>query len=115
MEDIGPTVSHKEEVLRLYFRGLLPARIATRTGHALGSVERYLSDFARIAELVRRGLEMQPIVRITGMSPTVVRRYLELLERVEGPEYQPVLDRLLRRFAPIEESGAIAHKEVGHG
>lgn len=103
VEDIGPTVSHKEQVLRLYFRGLLPARIAARTGHGLGSVERYLSDFARVAELCRQGLPAEATVRITGMSPTLVRRYREWFERVDRPEHQPVLQRLLRRFAPIED------------
>lgn len=115
LEDIGPTVSHKEQVLHLYFGGLLPARIAARTGHALGSVERYLADFARVAELVRQGVERQAIVRITAMSPAVVRRYLELLEQVEGAEHRPVLERLLRRFAPVEEAGAEGQEEVAHG
>ena len=103
VEDIGPTVSHKEEVLQLYFQGLLPARIAARTGHGLGSVERYLSDFARVAELCRQGLPTEASVRITGMSPALVRRYREWFERFNRPEHRPVLQRLLRRFAPIEE------------
>jgi hypothetical protein len=102
VEDIGRTVSHKEQVLRLYFRGLLPARIAARTGHSLGSVERYLSDFARVAELtLRQGLGIGPIVRVTGMSPALVRRYVELVRQVDRPEHQAVLERLLRRFGPF--------------
>jgi len=108
VEDIGPTVSHKEQVLRLYFRGLLPARIAARTGHTLGSVERYLGDFARVAELRRQGVAPAGIVRITGMSATVIRRYIELIEQLDQPEHRSVMERLLRRFAPTEE-------EVSHG
>ena len=112
VEDIGPTVSHKEQVIRLYFRGLLPARIAARSGHSLGSVERYLADFARVAELARQGLPVQATVRITGMSPALVRRYRQWLERVDRPEHQPVMERLLRRFAPIE---GVEGEEVDHG
>lgn len=115
VEDIGPTVSHKEQVLRLYFRGLLPARIAARTGHALGSVERYLGDFARVAELRRRGATLETTVRITGMSPALVRRYLELLERLDTPEHRPVLERLLRRFGPLEQELVEQDGEVFDG
>lgn len=102
IDDIGPTVSHKEAVLRLFFRGLLPQRIAARTGHSLGSVERYLMDFARVAELVRRGLAQPSAVRILGMSPALVDRYVKLLREYDTPEHRSVFDRLLRRFGPVE-------------
>jgi hypothetical protein len=109
VEDIGPTISHKEQVLRLYFRGLLPAQIATRTGHSLGSVERYLSDFARVVHLDSQKVSLESIVRITGMSPALVRRYQELLSALSEPGHRPVMERLLRRFGPIEL------EEVRHG
>jgi hypothetical protein len=110
VQDIGPTVSHKEQVLRLYFRGLLPTCIAARTGHSLGSVERYLSDFARVVELRRRELSVEATVRVTQMSPALIRRYLALYEGLCRPEHRPVLERLLRRFGPLE-----AAEEVGRG
>jgi hypothetical protein len=110
--DIGPTVSHKEQVLRLFFRGMLPARVAARTGHSLGSVERYLLDFARVAEVSGRGGTVEGIVRLTGMSPTLVRRYLALVEEYSGDEHRPVMERLLRRFGPLEQAG---DEEVDHG
>jgi hypothetical protein len=116
VEDIGRTTSHKEQVLRLYLRGLLPARIAARTGHSLGSVERYLSDFARVAELLlRRRLPVGPTVRITGMSPALVRRYAELLEPFDRPEHRAVLDRLLRRFGPLEAAPSARARSKRHG
>ena len=108
VDDIGPTVSHKEQVLRLYFRGLLPQRIAARTGHSLGSVERYLMDFGRVAELVRRGVKQASAVRILGMSPALVDRYVTLMVEYDRPEHKLVFDRLLRRFGPVDE-------EVHHG
>jgi hypothetical protein len=112
VEDIGPTVSHKELVLHLYFRGLLPARIAARTGHSLGSVERYLLDFARVVALRHRELEPESIVRITGLSPRVVRSYLGLLEHYDQAVHRPIIERLMRRFGPIDEPTA---EEVDHG
>jgi len=109
VDDIGPTTTHKEQVLRLFFRGLLPQAIAARTGHGLGSVERYLLDFARVAELLRRGMAQPGAVRILGMSPALVERYAGLLREYDTPEHRPVFDRLLRRFGPVEPT------EVTHG
>jgi len=115
MEDIGPAVSHREQVLQLYFRGLLPGRIAARTGHSLGSVERYLMDFARVAELQRQGLASEVVVRITGMSPVLVARYVDLLGQLDQPHSRPVLDRLLRRFGPVDDGDAEDGEEVCRG
>ena len=115
VDDIGPTVTHKEQVLRLYFRGLLPGRVAARTGHSLGSVERYLGDFARVAALRLQGLTREATARITGMSPSLVQRYLELLEQYEGAAHRPVLERLLRRYGPLEPVETVQVPEVCHG
>lgn len=116
IEDIGPTVSHKQQVIRLYFRGLLPGRIAARTGHSLGSVERYLADFARVAELIhRRRLTAAATVRITGMSPSLVRSYVDLLEEFAQPDHQSVLDRLLTRFGPLEPARKPRRRSHNHG
>ena len=102
IQDIGPTISHKERVIRLYFKGQLPLRIAASTGHSLGSVERYLSDFGRVVTLGKRGLAPEVIKRITGLSERLVRSYLDLAREYSEPEHQCVLERLLRRFGPLE-------------
>ncbi|OGV88240.1 MAG: hypothetical protein A3K19_11595 [Lentisphaerae bacterium RIFOXYB12_FULL_65_16] len=109
--DIGPTVTHKEQVIRLFFRGLLANQIASRTGHSLGSVERYLVDFARVAELSRRGATEATTARVTGMSLSLVDRYRVLLGEYSRPEHRPVLDRLLSRFGPFD----LDNEEVDDG
>jgi transposase len=100
--DIGPTVTHKEQVIRLFFRGFLPNQIASRTGHSLGSVERYLMDFGRVAELSRRGATEATTARVTGMSLGLVDKYRTLLGEYSRPENRPVLDRLLSRFGAFD-------------
>jgi hypothetical protein len=107
VEDIGPSVSHKEQVLQLYFAGMLPARIGARTGHSLGSVERYLGDFARVVQLQRQDVPAEGIARITGLTLRLVSRYVELSARYDRPCHQDVFARLLRRFAApeVDEKG----------
>lgn len=99
--DIGPGVTHRVQVIELLFRGMQPAEIAAHTSHSLPSVERYIADFARIAELSRRGLSRPVIVRITALSPKTVRDYLALMERYSGPQHRYVMEMLLQRFCPV--------------
>lgn len=102
IQDIGPTVSHKELVIRQYFRGMLPGQIAARTGHSMGSVERYLADFGRVVALNNSRLAPELISRITGLSARMVTNYLALACEYDRPEHQCVLERLLLRFGPLE-------------
>jgi len=102
MQDIGRTLSHKEEAVRLYFRGVLPAEIAARTGHSLGSVERYLSDFARVMKLTQDSLPIEATCRLTGLSPKLVKTYKALWKKLQTPANKPVIEQLMRRFDPLE-------------
>ena len=95
-------------------QGLLPARVAARTGHSWGSVERYLSDFARVAALEHRGLSREAIARVTGISPSLVGRYRDLVARVREAARRPVWERLMRRYAPLELPTTTS-SEVAHG
>jgi hypothetical protein len=103
VEDIGPGVTHKGQVVELYCRGFLPGQIAGRIGHSLGSVERYLRDFARVVHLKEEEISPEVIVRITGLSPKTVAGYLDLRMKYDKPIHRPIMERLLRRFGVIEE------------
>ena len=106
VQDIGPTVSHKGQVVRQYFRGQAPGRIAAYTGHSLGSVERYLGDFGRVVALRNQRLAPAVISRITGLSEKLVSAYLDLLSEYDRPEHQSVFKRLMLRFGPLRDEGA---------
>jgi hypothetical protein len=101
VSDIGPGVSHRARVIELLFRGMQPAQIAVYTSHALSSVERYIADFARVMELTGRNYPRPAIQRITGLSPKVVRDYLELLKEYSDEKHRHVIDMLLQRFYPV--------------
>jgi len=101
VDDIGPSVSHKNRAITLYFEGKLPQEIAARTGHALGSIERYLSDFARVVKLHTDDLPVSAITRITALSAKIVRTYLDIFKTVDTPANKVVLARLMQRFGPL--------------
>lgn len=112
IQDIGPAVSHKQKVVELFYRGFPPAHIGARIGHSLGSVERYLADYARVVHLHQKGLAPEVIMRITGLSPKMVKTYLGLEREYDKPQHRSVTQKLLLRFSPPEDG---AHKEVRHG
>lgn len=102
IQDIGPTISHKERVIRQYFRGVLPGGIAASTGHSLGCVERYLADFGRVVVLRDQRLAPEIISRITKLSASLVKKYLKLASEYDREEHRCVFERLLLRFGPVE-------------
>lgn len=112
IEDIGPTTTHKERVLTLYFAGHMAQGIAVRTGHSLGSVERYLSDFARVAHLIQQGVMTESIARLTGMSLRLVASYRDLVSRYDTEANRLVMERLIGRFATPVTNGS---EGVPHG
>jgi len=101
--DIGSGVSHKQQAINYYFKGFGPERIASIIGHSMSSVERYLEDFARVVELVSRGLQAEQIQRITSLSSSVTRHYLSLFERYNKACNALYMADLTRRFGPLEE------------
>ena len=56
-QDIGPGQTHRVQAVRLFLLGHQPNEIARRLYHTLGSIENYITTFARVVILViSRGL-----------------------------------------------------------
>lgn len=79
--DQGLRPTHKAEIIALYEQGLDEADIAHRTNHSLTSVGRYLRDYERVKELVKRNLSLPNIARLLGLQPSVATAYFELLQQ----------------------------------
>lgn len=78
--DIGPGVTHKAIILRLYEQGVAPPDIARRTNHSLEAVDRYIKDYERVKLLARRGLNPNEISQITGRGKKIVTHYVKILK-----------------------------------
>jgi len=82
VEDMGSAVSHKAMIIRLYLKGMSVTEIARKTDHAPSSIERYITRFNQIRELIRHMAdEPNPflISRIVQCSQRLVSAYLALL------------------------------------
>ena len=78
MKDIGRGVSHKTFIVRDWLAGYTFSEIKRRRWHALGSIERYCSDFQRVARLHAHGLPVMEIRISTGLSERLIQEYLDL-------------------------------------
>jgi hypothetical protein len=85
VHDIGPSVTHKAEVIRRWLRNESPAQIARVLKHSQEAVDRYIADFQKVRMLAQKFLPTD-LPALTGLSASVVKQYIALLH-----EYEPKL------------------------
>ena len=99
IRDIGPSVSHKANVVQLYLWGYQFTEIEQRTAHSEGAIKRYLKDFRQIAALYARGASTKEIRAATGRSARVIAEYIGIYERARR-EF-PSAPRLYELIDPV--------------
>lgn len=92
--DMGPGISHKTQILELYFKDYAFTDIEKKTNHSERAVYRYLKDFTQVATLHHQGFPNAQIRLITHLSDRLIREYLALYE-----EYQHT-DRMTQLLHP---------------
>jgi hypothetical protein len=85
VHDIGPSVTHKAEVIRRWLRNESPAQIARALNHTQKAVDRYIADFRKVRLLAQK-FPAADLPALSGLSASVVRQYVALLR-----EYEPEL------------------------
>jgi hypothetical protein len=105
-QDIGPGQTHRVQAVRLFLVGHQPNEIARRLYHTLGSIENYITTFARIVILLNKGYADDEIAFVIRRSSPLIaayrklhgefqdkpsgrRRISEILSRVENPSAPP--------------------------
>lgn len=85
--DQGVKPTHKVEVIALYEQGLDETEIARQSQHAQTSVGQYIRDYERVKLLYKRHIPLDDIPRLLIMRPSVVKAYVELVDKYH-PEFQ---------------------------
>jgi len=83
VQDIGPVLTHRVEIVRLALAGKTMTQICCATHHAPSSVANYLSTFVRCAQLARQGVHPTQIAFLLRRGRGLVERYLELVRAAE--------------------------------
>ena len=98
VHDIGPSVTHKAEVIRRWLRHESPAQIARALNHSQAAVDRYIADYQKVRLLAQK-FPVTELPTLTGLTSSVVHQYLELLQ-----QYEPNLS--LHKSAPVARQKA---------
>ncbi len=77
IHDMGPTVTHKREIVRLKLQKVSTPEIARRTNHSEEAVDRYINDYERVTR-ISNIFEPADIAFITNLSESLVIEYLDL-------------------------------------
>lgn len=101
-QDIGRGTSHKAIAVKLYLEYATYTEIHRRTGDTSRSIERYLQDFVAVIQALKWGVPAHDIPVITGLSPSLVKEYLELYQKYDTLEHQGMLERILNPLKPQE-------------
>ena len=100
-QDIGPAQTHRVQAVRLFLQGLEPNEIARRLYHTLGSIENYITTFARVVVLAHQGYADDEIAFVMRRSHPLVAAYRKLSgEFPAKPAARRRLDEILARVEP---------------
>ena len=84
--DMGPGLSHKTQILELYFKMYTFTEIEQKTNHSEHAVHRYLRDFTQVATLHYQDFPRGQIRLVTRLSDRLIREYLSLYEEYEDTD-----------------------------
>jgi len=97
-KDIGPTITHKTQVVEQFIKRIQPSEIGRRTYHSLKAVERYILHFAKVAYLTSQyqmSLSSSEIAFLVGISERLTKEYQRLYEEYDNPSYRERLREIV--------------------
>jgi hypothetical protein len=80
VQDIGPVLTHRVEVVRLALEGKTMTQICSILRHSPEAVANYLGTFTRCAQLSQQGFQAGQIAFVLRRGRGLIERYLELVE-----------------------------------
>lgn len=96
VQDIGPVLTHRVEIVRLALSGKTMTQICQIMRHSPAAVANYLATFTRVAQLEARQLPATQIAFLLQRGRGLIERYLELLKECQhNPSYDYHLKELL--------------------
>jgi hypothetical protein len=111
-QDIGPGQTHRVQAVRLFLQGHEANEIARKLYHSLGSIENYVTTFARVVFLAQKGYGTDEIAFVIHRSAPLVAAYRQLYEEFRPQRSaQARLREILARIG--EKTAATSGKKGG--
>lgn len=102
VQDIGPVLTHRNEIVRLALEGKTTSEICQIMHHSPSSVANYLNVFTRCAYLHSQNLQAGQIAFLLRRGKGLIRQYLELLEMCRSDKNMAYHLNELMRPAAVE-------------
>ncbi len=84
LQDMGSCITHKTIiVVKAFYEKKNTTQVAKETCHTQKAVDRYLTDFHRVRTCYLQKPDLNIILQVTGMSPYLVKQYIEIIEKYE--------------------------------
>jgi len=91
---MGPTLTHKKEIIeRLFLQGKSVEQVMRETYHSAEAITRYIVAFKQVLLCHRKGLSTEEIAFAVKMSKRLVEEYQRLIAELASKN--PSLDRLI--------------------
>jgi Fic family protein len=81
VKDIGRNINNKLQMAQLFCGQVASEEIARRFHRTVAEVEKQLELFQRAVSLFNRRMPLANIAKLTGLSPSLVREYIQLAEQ----------------------------------
>lgn len=83
IQDLGPTLTHKAQTIRLYEQGHLETDICRLLSptHSLEAVTRYIETYKRVTQLLERGFSAAEIGGILRLSTRLICLYATIIHQ----------------------------------
>ena len=105
MQDIGPGITHKSKIVKMWLEGYEYTDIERKTGHSGTSVQRYLAGFSRVVRFHNRKYSPMEIRELTDMSERLIKEYLELYNTYKNQaESKDRIEQVLSEHLPLKKS-----------
>lgn len=82
-KDIGRSITHKEQIAKLWLLGYEYSEIAIRTNHSLDAIQRYINLFKRSIALREEGYTLISCAFLLKSSPKLVQSYWDIFEKYQ--------------------------------
>lgn len=98
-KDIGPGVTHREQVIRQWLDGKEPVEVARQTKHSIAATESYIEKFKIVVYLrADKQFSDHEISVVSGMSSRGVKSFLKIYnEQQNHPLLKHRLDEIMLR------------------
>lgn len=101
IQDIGPVLTHRVQIVRLALQGKTMTQICQRMRHSPAAVANYLSTFTRCAQLNKQNMTPSQIAFLLDRSQGLIDNYLDLLAECRKDKTLAYhLEELLRLGTP---------------